>query len=441
MVMTRVRNWVKKSGLRVGKVWAGSIAAELGIEPGDILLAVNDKPINDIIDYRFWTADEYLELLVAKKTGETWLYTVDVDTKPLGLEFANPFGRLRRCQNRCLFCFIDQMPPGLRRSLYVKDDDYRLSFWEGNFITLTNVSEADVKRIAEQRLSPLYISVHTTDPELRALMMGNKRARLIMRQLEELKLAGIKIHAQIVLCPGLNDGLVLERTVRDLASLWPSVQSIAIVPVGLTRFRAGLWPLRAPDKTELRRLVEQVTVWQKTFNRLYGTPLVYAGDECYLAGGVPVPAREIYGDFPQLENGVGLVRLFLDEWQNVALNLPCKVPSRRITLITGELAAPLIKTVAYRLQYIKGLSLDVAVIKNSFFGGTVTAAGLLTGADILEQITPALKSDLVVLPSQAVKDEQVLLDGVTVEQLARTLEVPVALARDPAELMKIIVNP
>jgi len=438
--MAQTRKRTKRDGLRVGKVLPGSIAAELGIEPGDRLLAVNDKPVNDIIDYRFWAADDHLDILIAKRTGERWLCTVDAGAEPLGLQFTSPFGRVRRCQNRCLFCFIDQMPPGLRRSLYVKDDDYRLSFWEGNFITLTNLRQADLERIAEQRLSPLYVSVHTTDPELRAFMMGNRRAKLIMEQLDYLRATGIKIHAQIVLCPGLNDGPALERTVRDLASLWPAVQSIAIVPVGLTRFYTGLRPLRAPDKTEMRRLVEQVTVWQNSFKGLYGTPLVYAGDECYLLGGLPVPARELYGDFPQLENGVGLVRLFLDEWQNIALNLPCKVPSRRITLITGELAAPLINEMANRLHQVKGLFLEVAVIKNNFFGGTITAAGLLTGADILAQIGPTAYTDLIVMPSQAVKNGQVLLDGFTVEQLARSLKTPIALARGPAELVEIIVN-
>lgn len=431
---------MKKNGLRVGKVLPGSVAAECGMVPGDRVLAINGRKVNDVIDYLFWSADERLEILVAKKTGEMRLYTVKAGGEPLGLEFTNPFGRIRHCQNRCLFCFIDQMPPGLRPSLYVKDDDYRLSFWEGNFITLTNVRRSDLERIAGQRLSPLYVSVHTTDPELRAAMMRNRRAGLILHQLEYLRKEGIEVHAQIVLCPGLNDGAALQRTVHDLASLWPAVRSIAIVPVGLTRFRNGLWPLRAPERSELAQLIEQVAAWQTEFERLYGTPLVYAGDECYLLAGAPIPPRELYGDFPQLENGVGLVRLFLDEWQEVALNLPCKVPPRRITLVTGELSAPLIRQVAGRLRQVAGVSVEVAVIKNDFFGGTVTAAGLLTGTDIIRQLRAAEKGDLVVLPGQMVNERGMLLDGLTLQELARQLETPVAPAKGPAELVEIAVN-
>lgn len=429
-----------EGGLRVARTLPGSIAASLGVEPGDRLLAVNGRPVEDIISYRFTTAEDYLELLVAKRTGGTRLCTIDTNGRPLGLEFDNPFGDIRRCRNRCLFCFIDQMPPGLRPSLYVKDDDYRLSFWEGNFITLTNVSAADLERIAEQRLSPLYISVHTTDPEKRAFMLRNRRARFIREQLHYLREAGIKVHAQVVLCPGLNDGPVLDRTVGDLASLWPTVQSIAVVPVGLTRFRRGLWPLRAPDKATLRELLTRVAAWQTTFSRLYGTPLVYAGDECYLATGVPVPPREIYGDFPQLENGVGLLRLFLDEWQKVALKLPCKVGRRRVTLVTGEMSAPLIRKIAARLNRIEGLTVDVAVVKNNFFGGTVTAAGLLTATDILQQVSPLRETDLLVLPAQAVNETRAFLDGITVTQLARKLGTRVRTARGPAALIETILN-
>ncbi len=423
-------------GLVVAKTQPGSIAAQIGVEPGDRLLALNGNPVDDWLDYRFYSTDEQLTVTLGKKSGERWLLDIEKDyDEDLGLVFAEPLATLHRCQNRCLFCFVDQMPPGLRSSLYVKDDDYRLSFMEGNFVTLTNVGERELKRIADQKLSPLYISVHTTNPALRRRMLGHPRAGNIMAQLRFLHDAGIEMHTQVVLCPGLNDGAELQRTVRDLAGLWPAVRSLAVVPVGRTRFREGLYPLRGFTPAESRGLVEEITRQQAQYVQELGSAFIHLADEFYLTAGQEVPPAAAYEGFPQLENGVGLARLFLDEWSAVRDKLPEGVPPRRVTVVTGRLGAQLLAPVAEHLNRIRGLHLDLAVVENDFFGRTVTVAGLLTGTDIRKQLRGKMLGDLVVVPQSALRNGHLFLDDTTLPELQNALRVPVVAASGPEELV------
>lgn len=423
-------------GLVVAKTQPGSIAAQIGVEPGDRLLALNGNPVDDWLDYRFYSTDEQLTVTLGKKSGERWLLDIEKDyDEDLGLVFAEPLATLHRCQNRCLFCFVDQMPPGLRSSLYVKDDDYRLSFMEGNFVTLTNVGERELERIADQKLSPLYISVHTTNPALRRRMLGHPRAGNIMAQLRFLHDAGIEMHTQVVLCPGLNDGAELRRTVRDLAGLWPAVRSLAVVPVGRTRFREGLYPLRGFTPAESRGLVEEITRQQAQYVQELGSAFIHLADEFYLTAGQEVPPAAAYEGFPQLENGVGLARLFLDEWSAVRDKLPEGVPPRRVTVVTGRLGAQLLAPVAEHLNRIRGLHLDLAVVENDFFGRTVTVAGLLTGTDIRKQLRGKMLGDLVVVPQSALRDGHLFLDDTTLPELQNALRVPVVAASGPEELV------
>nr|WP_307399991.1 DUF512 domain-containing protein [Desulfofundulus luciae] len=427
-------------GLVIERVAPGSIAAELGMEPGDRLVAVNGLPVEDILDYRFLTCEEELTLTLIKANGEEWLYDVEKDyDDDLGVDFAGGgLEPIRRCQNRCLFCFVDQMPRGLRPTLYIKDDDYRLSFTQGNFITLTNLRERDLERIIRLRLSPLYISVHTTSPALREKMLGHPRAGKIMEQLHRLARGGIEMHTQVVLCPGINDGVELERTVRDLVNLWPAVRSVAIVPVGLTRYREGLFPLRPFTREEAARVVEQVQTWQDHCLERCAHAVVFAGDEFYLLAERKVPPALRYDDFPQTENGVGLVRLFLDEWEKISRSLPRALPSpRRVTVATGVLAEGVLAPVAARLNEINNLAVELAVIPNRLFGPQVTVAGLVSGKDIVAALQCRNPGQTLILPAVMLRrPEQVFLDGMTVPELSSRLDRPVIVVDGPAELVE-----
>lgn len=424
------------NGLIVSRVDPGGIAAELGIASGDRICAVNGRPVRDILDYRFLTADDSVEVLVESRNG-AFLYEIEKDyDEPLGIDFKSPFPNLKKCRNRCIFCFVDQMPPGLRRSLYIKDDDYRLSFWDGNFITLTNLEEADFERIVEERLSPLYVSVHTTNPELRRKMMGNRRAGEILRQMSFLARHGIELHAQIVLCPGVNDGRELERTIGDLGALAPSVRSVAVVPVGCTRYREKLFPLSACTPEQANEVISAVHRWQDRFLRMFDIPLVYAGDEFYIRAGIAVPPAERYGEFPQLENGVGLVRLFLDEWEEVR-RAPCHAPPK-VTVVTGEMGACVLGPLIEQLNRDTGSRIVLLPVANRFFGPDVTAAGLLTGADIRDALRGLDFGDLVVIPAVALRNGTTFLDDVTLEELRQDLGVSIVAAGGPRELIEII---
>ncbi|MDN5326718.1 MAG: hypothetical protein PWP41_1414 [Moorella sp. (in: firmicutes)] len=422
-------------GARITAVRPDSIAAELGINPGDEVVAINGEPVPDIIVYRYLCADENLRVEIKKADGETWLLDIEKDyCEDLGLEFAGPtFDGLRRCANNCLFCFVDQMPAGLRTGLYIKDDDYRYSFLHGNFITLTNLAPGDWDYIRRWHLSPLYISVHTTNPQLRRQILGNPRAGAIMDQLGRLAATGIQVHTQIVLCPGLNDGPELERTVKDLSRLFPAVQSIAVVPVGLTSKREGLFPLRRFTPVEAGEVVTRIEEWQSGFRQRFGRGLVYGADELYLLAGIPLPAAAYYDDFPQTENGIGITRLFLDEYEVAVERIPRALTRpRRVVVATGVLIAPVLTRLVQRLAAgVTNLEARVVAVPNLFFGSEVTVAGLLTGQDLLAGLGEAAswareRNGVLILPDVMLKsDAPVFLDDRTPAMLGGELGVRV----------------
>jgi putative radical SAM enzyme (TIGR03279 family) len=422
---------VDKGGV-IAEVRSGSIAAELGLRPGDALLSINGHVLRDVIDYRFYGAEEELELVV-ERGGEQSVYQVERGyDQELGIEFAEPtFDGLRRCNNRCEFCFLNGMPPGMRRSLYVKDDDYRYSFLFGNYITLTNLADDDWDRLAEQRLSPLYVSVHATDLALRRRILGNPAAPDVVEQLERLGRLGIQVHAQIVLIPNLNDSRRLARTVADLAALHPTVQSIAVVPLGLTKYHRG--PFRVYRPEEAGPILIQISAWQQEHQRQRGLNLVYASDEWYLLAGQEVPPAEEYDGFPQLENGVGLARMLLDEDLRVS---GFRFRVGKVTLVCGTLIAPLLES---RAAELSGVEIEVMPVENRFFWPTVTVSGLLTGRDVVEALRDRNLGDAVFLP-RAMFDAsgELTLDDVSPDAIWEALGGRVEVAGTMAEVAGLI---
>jgi putative radical SAM enzyme (TIGR03279 family) len=407
-------------GLKVSAVAQGSIGAELGVEPGDIVLQVDEHEIEDVLDLRYFTSVGSFALYVQKPTGDIWELEIEREIgEELGLELAS-VGRngLKRCRNRCVFCFVDQMPWGLRRSLYVKDDDYRLSVTQGSYITLSNLTEAEMRRIIDGRIGPLYISVHAWDPEVRQFMMGHPRASRLRRQIAALDRADIPLHTQIVLVPGLNDGAVLSATVRALAG-FRAVRSIGVAPVGLTGHRAGLTALRSVRPDEALAVLEAGRKWQSEFLSRRGKRLVYFADEFYRLAGAAIPSPEEYDDFPQLENGIGLIA----HWQENLRNLWPEIRRRaalwgaqaakreHLHLVTGTAAAPIMAAAAAALmREVPSVRLRVRPVVNRFWGETVNAAGLLTAGDIAAELGD-LGGDMFLLPDVMVRREGLFLDG------------------------------
>ncbi|NLB53655.1 MAG: DUF512 domain-containing protein [Syntrophomonadaceae bacterium] len=405
----------------IKEVLKGSIGQEIGINPGDDLLSIDGQPIDDILDYQFFSSDSEFLLSIKKPDGEQWDIDIEKDyDEDLGLVFDGVvFDRMKRCKNKCVFCFIDQLPPRMRSTLYTKDDDYRYSFLYGNFITLTNLTERDWSKIINMHLSPLYVSVHSMDPEVRIRMLNNKNAAEIKNQLQRLKDADIKIHTQIVLCPGINDGDVLSDTIEQLAELRPSVLSIGIVPVGLTGYRSDLPNLRGFTADEIKAIIFLVDQCQNRFRKEYGYGLVYLADEFYIAVGLPVPEEEYYDDFSQIENGIGLARILLDQFQIIEPDLPEEIEPRTAYLITGYSALPVINYIVDRLNRIKGLEAVALPIPNHFFGGNVSVTGLLTGSDIIDYLGINYKDKNVIIPEVVLKDgEDVLLDDVSIKEIS-----------------------
>ncbi len=423
--------------LEIAAIAPGSTAARLGLIKGDRILTINGKAVHDIIDYQFLMADPDVVVTVQSLDGKK--HTLSLAKGPddmLGLEFA-PL-RIKRCSNKCIFCFVEQMPPGCRTSLYVKDDDFRASFLYGNYITLGSLTEADWQRIFSERLSPLYISVHSTDPSLRAFILGNKKAPDIMASLKRLAAGGIRMHTQIVLCPEINDGLHLQKTIRDLSGFFPAVASVAVVPVGLTEFRKGRLPLRVFTRREAQTVVEELTRFGDRFKKEKGTRLVFASDEFYIKSGLPVPLPSFYEDFPQIENGVGMVSEF---WHNaVRVRLPKKIPRLRVTIVTGVSFSKVLQRALSRLKSIEGLMFRLVVARNNFFGDLITVAGLLTGSDIAKALAGKRLGDIVIIPAESLKaEEKIFLDGMSIVQLASDLGVriyPAASFTDIVSLLK-----
>ncbi|HOQ06891.1 MAG TPA: DUF512 domain-containing protein [Clostridiales bacterium] len=421
-----------KKKIVIANVQPNSAAMEAGIEPGDILLSVNGRQITDIFDYRFLVADPNIVVEIGKKNGEVWEIEIEKDEyEDLGLEFEDPLiTGPKHCNNKCLFCFIDQLPKGMRQTLYFKDDDSRLSFLDGNYVTLTNMKRDELERIVRYRMTPVNVSVHTTDPGLRVKMLGNRFAGDVLEKMKILTDGGINVNAQIVLCKGLNDGAELDRTLNDLSELWPGLASISVVPVGLTKWREGLYPLEPFTADESARVIEQVEQWQRRFLDKFGTRLVYAADELYIKAGIELPSYEEYEDFPQIENGVGMMTQFMYEFDSFLemygseLDKRWKDQSpRTVSIATGKCAAGYIKKMARTLEKrFDGLHINVYAIENEFFGENVTVTGLLTGRDIAGQLEGRpLGSELLISRSMLKSGEELFLDDYTVDGLSSVL--------------------
>ncbi len=416
---------------KIHKVHPGSLAEELELVPGDELLKINGQPIRDIVDLQFALAAEEIELEVKKADGEVWILEVEKGyDEGLGVEWENPtVDRVRLCHNKCVFCFVDQIPSNMRQTLNVRDDDYRLSFLHGNFVTLTNVKDEELQRIVDLKMSPLNISVHTTNPELRVRMLANKRSGEIMRQIEFLAKGGIEMNTQVVLVPEWNDGEELDRTIRDLAPFYPAVRTLSVVPVGLTKHRRGLHKLRPCTPDEARRVIEQVHAWQAKFREELGVSFVHAADEFYVLAEMEVPPSSHYDEFAQTENGVGVIRIFLDELDEVWPRLPKSIQGtkRSVAVVTSVSARKVIQRAIDRLGEVSGLRAEVFPIVNDFYGHHVTVAGLITGSDIVAQLSGKLEEfDTLLLPDIMLKDDaDVFLDDYTVDQVQRELNRPV----------------
>jgi putative radical SAM enzyme (TIGR03279 family) len=411
----------------VASVRARTPAARAGLREGDRILAINGTPLRDVIDFHFETGDERLEFALLRH-GVARTAVLRRRGPELGIELEPPRpSEISTCANKCVFCFIHQLPRGMRKSLYVKDDDFRLSFLHGNYITLTDLDEHDLSRIEEQRLSPLYVSVHATDPELRHRLLGQPRVkRELLPIMERLARAGIRMHAQIVLCPDWNDGRYLEQSVRQLAQLHPGVATTAVVPVGLTRHRERLPALRRVTEEEAGALVTVIEAWQREFLASLATRFVFAADELYLQARAPVPPAGAYEDFPIVEDGVGLVRRFVDGFTRALPRLPARLATpRSVTIVTGEMFAPTLYQLLERLA-VHGLTVTLAPITNDWFGRSIGVAGLLTGQDIQSQLAGRALGEKILVPAAALHDGAgVFLDDLAPADLAASLGVPV----------------
>ncbi len=409
-----------------------SLAEELDIEVGDRILAVNGQDVRDILDFHMLFHDEYVEITVQKSNGDILILEVDKEEhEPLGVEWEHPtIDRIRVCANKCIFCFVDQIPRNMRSSLQIRDDDYRLSFLQGNYVTLTNVSDVELARIVALNLSPINISVHTTNPQLRETMLRNKRAGNILQQIRYLAEHNITMHTQIVLCPGYNDKQELERTIDDLRGFFPLVRSLSVVPVGLTEYRDQLVSIRENTKEDAIDTIRLIETWQKRNLQELGVAFVYAADEFYFLADLDVPAAEMYDEFEQTENGIGLIRIFLDELQIYHTRLSkSQVPDKRYLLLTGVSAEKTIRRTVELLRRSAALNIDYHVIPNRFYGGKVTVTGLVTGTDIVEEWrqSPLAERlplyDEVIIPDIMLKDdENVFLDNMTVVDVERQID-------------------
>ena len=422
----------------------GSPAAQKGIRPGDTLEAINKNPIRDVLDYRFYMTSPRLDLFLRREGKSLLLRIRKGEYDDLGLEFETYLmDRQHTCRNKCLFCFVDQLPGGLRDSLYVKDDDSRMSFLFGSYVTLTNLTEEDIRRIIKMRLSPINISVHTTDPDLRVKMLKNPRAADSLRFIPMLVEGGIRVNAQLVLCPGINDGPALEKSLRDLAQYRPGLGSIALVPVGLTGHREGLYPLRPYTREEAREVLAVAGRFQEEMLRKHGSRVAYPADEFFLLAGEPIPEADYYEDFEQLEDGVGLWALLRQEFLDALAREAPRPLSRRVSIATGVAAAPLLSQLAALAEEAyPGLSVTVHAIPNRLFGGAVNVAGLLCGGDIARGLAGQKLGEELLLPSVMLRHEKdKFLDDTTVPWLEGQVGVPIRVVdNDGAGLLDAIIG-
>ncbi len=420
---------------RIARVLPGSIAEELEIEPGDVLLSINGKEIGDVLDYHFLTNEEYLTALIQKSSGEEWELEIEKEFEDdLGIEFENGLmDEYKSCQNRCIFCFIDQMPKGMRDTLYFKDDDSRLSFLQGNYMTLTNLKEQDLERVISYKLGPINISVHTTNPELRCRMLNNRFAGKALKMIDRLFEGEIPMNGQIVLCKGVNDGAELERTIRDLMRYLPVMESVSVVPVGLSKYREGLYPLEPFTGEDAAEALSVIHKYQNICLEEYGQHFVHASDEWYLLAGQELPEEGRYDGYPQLENGVGMLRLLETEFREAleeAAEGCCRekeAPVTEISIATGFLAAPEIQKLTHSFtQVFPNRKIRIYPIENRFFGENITVSGLLTGQDILMQLKGKDLGERLLLPCNLLRSgEEVFLDDMTLTELKKALQVPI----------------
>lgn len=419
--------------IEVQYVLPESIAEEAGIESGDRILSINGQEIKDIFDYRFLISEEEFILEVEKPEGEIWEIEIEKDAyEDLGIEFENSMlDDAKSCTNQCIFCFIDQLPEGMRETLYFKDDDSRLSFLMGNYVTLTNMKDSDMERIIRYRMSPINVSVHTTNPELRILMLKNRFAGKVLERIKQLVNAGITVNCQIVACREINDGEELDRTIKDLGELFPQVNSVSVVPVGVTKHRKGLHSLVPYDRESSESLLRQVEKWQQFFMGRVGSRVIYAADEFYIMAEREIPEYGEYEDFPQIENGVGLVAVLRHEVQEILDKLKEKSPdlkTREVSIATGVSIYGVIAELARAIEKeFDSVRIHVYEIKNCFFGENVTVAGLLTGSDLISQLEHKhLGEELLISRSMLRSGENVFLDDETVEGLEQKLRVKIS---------------
>lgn len=417
----------------VNSVTPGSIAEEMEIEVGDELVSINNQSIVDVFDYQYLLNDEFLTVLIRKPNNEEWELEIEKEeNEDLGIEFKDSLmDDYKSCRNKCIFCFIDQMPSGMRETLYFKDDDARLSFLQGNYITLTNMSDEDIDRIIFYHLSPINISVHTTNMELRKSMLKNRFADKLLERVEKLHQAGITMNGQIVLCKGINDGEELERSIHDLSKFLPHMQSVSVVPVGLTKFREGLTQLEKFNQEDAIRVIETITKWQNILYEHYKTRMIYASDEWYLLAGMDIPTEERYENYMQIENGVGMIRSLKEEVYRYIRSLQGDNRKKRISLATGVLATSTIKELVGEVtKLFPNIEANVYTIQNNYFGKDITVAGLLTGTDIIEQLKNKDLGEYLILPHVLLRSgEKVLLDDLKLSDLERTLQIKIRIVQ------------
>ena len=440
---------MKKKEHVIQQIIPGSIAEELEIEPGDVLVEINGQEIEDIFDYQYYCEDYEIVVTIRKPDGEEWELEIEKDEdEDLGIVFENGLmDEYRSCSNKCIFCFIDQMPKGMRETLYFKDDDARLSFLQGNYITLTNMSDRDIDKVIQYRLSPINISFQTMNPELRCKMLTNRFAGEALKKVDRFYEAGIEMNGQIVLCKGVNDGEELEYSLQELYKYLPHLRSVSVVPVGLSKYRDGLYPLEPFNKEDAVAVIAQIEKWQKKAMEEYGLHFIHASDEWYILAEQDLPEEESYDGYLQLENGVGMVRLMLEEFEEALKEAEDKKQAclagkrdacptgwfakEKISMITGRLVYPYIYQMAQRLMEVfPEKELQVLPIRNDFFGEMITVTGLLTGTDIIAQCKEVALGDRLLLPQNVLRSgETVLLDDLTVEDLQKSLQVPIDIVK------------
>ncbi len=423
----------------------GSIAEEMGIEAGDKLISINDNTIEDVFDYHYYVNDEEIILLIEKPDGEEWELEIEKDyEEDLGIVFEQGLmDEYRSCRNKCMFCFIDQMPKGMRETLYFKDDDSRLSFLQGNYITLTNMSDHDVERIVKYHLEPINISFHTTNPELRCKMLHNRFAGEALKKVDKLYEGGIQMNGQIVLCKGINDGEELERSIRDMSKYLPHLQSVSVVPVGLTKYRDGLYPLQSFTKEDAQKVIDTIEKWQKIFYEEYGLHFIHAGDEWYILAERDVPEEERYDGYLQLENGVGMLRLLINEFEEGYAEVDGDDRNIEVSMATGFLAYPYLKKMIQRLQVkFPNVTVHLYPIRNDFFGEKITVAGLITGQDLIAQLKGQPLGERLLLPCNMFRSgEEVFLDDVTLSELKDSLQVEADIVKSSGwDFIEAIIN-